>query len=102
MGETLSARFSQRVRLMRYPYRGEAMDMNAPLSELEATILQLPIEDQLRIVERLTQHIRETLNSRNDLEHQLQEMAADVEIQKELRDIGREFSVTEADGLGEA
>ena len=69
--------------------------MNAPLSELDAAVSELPIEDQLRLVERLTQHIRETLVSTNGLEQQLREMAADPEIQKELRDIDREFAVTE-------
>ena len=76
--------------------------MNAPLSELEAAVSELPIEDQLLLVERLTQHIRETLTTGNDLDQQLREMAEDTEIQKELRDINREFAIAETDGLGEA
>jgi hypothetical protein len=76
--------------------------MAAPLAELEAAVSELPIEDQLRLVERLTQRIRERFAAKIDIEAQLREMAEDAEIQKELQDINREFAVAEADGLDES
>ena len=77
--------------------------MNAPslLSELEENISQLPLDEQLLLIERLSHRIRENFSARTDMEKQLSEMAADPEIQRELQDIEREFSVTEQDGLSD-
>lgn len=77
--------------------------MNAPslLSELEENISQLPLDEQLLLIERLSHRIRKNFSAKTDMETQLSEMAADLEIQRELKDIEREFSVTEQDGLSD-
>ncbi len=74
--------------------------MNPSLvSQIEVSINQLPLDEQLRLIERITQHIRETMVVRKPLEDQLAAMAADPEIQNELQNIHKEFSIAETDGL---
>lgn len=69
------------------------------LEQIDEHISRLSLSDQLWLVERLIQRIRQnTLNGQNIHENQLAAMAADPEIQRELRAIEREFVVTEADG----
>lgn len=68
--------------------------MNPSLvSQIEVSINQLPLNEQLRLIERITQHIRETMVVRKPLEDQLAAMAADPEIQNELQNIHKEFSL---------
>ena len=76
--------------------------MNAPslLSEIEENISKLSVDDQLWLIERVTQRIRENIVEKNDRNDQLRDMAADPEIQKELQAIEREFASAEEDGLG--
>ncbi|MDY6867657.1 MAG: hypothetical protein SVT56_07100 [Chloroflexota bacterium] len=69
------------------------------LSQLEKNIYELPLDDQLRLMERLAQNIRNLMATKSDIEIQLAAMANDPEIQKELRMIEEEFALTEADGL---
>lgn len=70
------------------------------VSQIEDSFNQLSLSDQLWLIERLVQRIREqTLRSKNDLNAQLDAMAADPDIRREIRQIENEFSVTEADGL---
>ena len=75
--------------------------MNEPsvLSELEETIVRLPLRDQLLLIERLSQHIRGSISPSGRFGAELEAMAADPEIQTELDAIADEFSVTEGDGL---
>ncbi len=74
--------------------------MNPSLvSQIEVSINQLPLDEQLRLIERITQHIRETIVMKKPIEYQLADMAADPEIQNELHDIRKEFSIAETDGL---
>ena len=62
---------------------------------------QLSLADQLSLLERFVQQIRQrTTQGRPSLESQLAAMAMDPDIQRELRQIEREFAGTEADGLG--
>lgn len=71
------------------------------LEQLEADIGQLPLIDQLRLMERLAHRISK--NARPSVvvqESELIAMANDPAIQKELRQIDAEFAETEADGLG--
>jgi len=77
--------------------------MNAPplLSELEENISQLPLDEQLLLIERLSHRIRANFSAKTDMDTQLSEMAADPEIQREIQEIEREFSVTEQDGLSD-
>jgi len=70
------------------------------VTEIEDGFSQLSISEQLWLIERLVHRVHEaTLNSGGDLGEQLALMADDPEIQRELRNIEREFSCAEADGL---
>ena len=77
--------------------------MNAPnlLSALEEHISRLPLEEQLLLIERVSYRIRKNIVGKTAIELQLSEMAVDPEIQRELQEIEREFSVTERDGLND-
>ena len=77
--------------------------MNAPplLSELEENISRLSLDEQLLLIERMSHRIRQNISGTTDSDTQLNEMAADPEIQRELQEIEREFTVTEQDGLGD-
>jgi hypothetical protein len=69
------------------------------LSQIEENIYELSLDEQLWLIERLAQHIRNTMEEKDNLESQLVTMANDPEIQNELQLIETEFAVTEADGL---
>ena len=69
------------------------------LSQIEERIHQLPIDEQLWLIERVAQRIREHVVKQQAFEKQLVAMAADPEIQSELHKIDEEFAVTESDGL---
>jgi hypothetical protein len=74
---------------------------NTALERLEADISQLSLSDQLWLIERLVQRIRQrTLPDQATLEGQLAAMASDPDIQRELRCIEAEFADTDLDGLG--
>jgi hypothetical protein len=87
--------------MVQYPhlrYGVEAMNMMI-LSQIEENIYELSLDEQLWLIERLAQHIRNTMEEKDNLESQLVTMANDPEIQNELQLIETEFAVTEADGL---
>ena len=74
--------------------------MNFPaLSQIEAHIAQLSLDEQLWLIARIAQRLRTQLVAQNPLDAQLAAMAADPEIQNELRAIAEEFAYAEADGL---
>jgi hypothetical protein len=74
--------------------------MNFPaLSHIEDHIAQLSVEEQLWLMARLAQRLRTQLAAPSPLDAQLAAMAADPEIQHELRAIAEEFAAAEADGL---
>ena len=73
--------------------------MNTVLTQIEENIAQLSLSEQLWLIERLAQRIRNEVKTQNDLSLQLTEMAHDPEIQNELQMIDAEFAITEADGL---
>ncbi len=75
--------------------------MNMPiLSQMEERISRLSLDEQLWLMERLVQRIKEnTVNYKSQLENDLFAMANDPEIQRELREIEKEFALAEADGL---
>jgi hypothetical protein len=73
---------------------------NSVLAQLEDDFKQLSTTEQLWLIERLVHHIHEaTLTQTNNLDQELSLMAADPQIQAELRRIEEEFSYVEADGL---
>ena len=69
------------------------------LSELEESICQLSLNEQLWLIERLAQRIRGNMVNRDTLDSQLGAMAKDPEVQAELQEINREFAHAESDGL---
>jgi hypothetical protein len=69
------------------------------LSQIEERITQLPIDEQLWLIERVAQRLREYLSKQGAVDAQLVAMAADPDIQRELHKINEEFAVTESDGL---
>lgn len=75
--------------------------MNQPtLAQIEDSFTQLSVSEQLRLIERLVHRVHEnTLKEREDVDNQLAQMAADPDIERELREIEREFAPAESDGL---
>jgi hypothetical protein len=74
------------------------MNLSA-LSHIEESIYQLSLAEQLLLIERVAQRIREKLVAQSTLDQQLAAMAADQEMQHELRSIEEEFAHAAADGL---
>ena len=72
------------------------------LSEIEESISQLPMDQQLRLIERVAQRIRGSIVGKDSIEDQIAAMASDPQIQGELHKIEAEFASTEADGLEKA
>ena len=72
------------------------------LSELEAHIDQLSVAEQLALLEYVAQRVRKNLGAQSNLENDLVLIAADPDIQRELREINEEFASMEADGLAPA
>ena len=69
------------------------------LSQIEENIYELSLNEQLWLIERLAQHIRNAMIVNDNFEMQLIAMANDPEIQDELQIIEAEFAIAEADGL---
>ena len=74
--------------------------MNFPaLSQIEEHIAQLSLDEQLWLIARVTHRLRAQLVPHSPLDAPLAAMAADLEVQNELRAIAEEFAYAEADGL---
>jgi hypothetical protein len=71
------------------------------LSQIEKNIRQLPFDEQLLLISRVAEKLRQTAQNEFDFEYDLTRMADDDEIQAELRSIEHDFAVTELDGLAE-
>jgi hypothetical protein len=70
------------------------------LKRAESYVTELSFVEQLWLMEWLAQHIREAALRASQAKYAaLATMAADADIQREMRDINSEFLVTEADGL---
>jgi len=73
---------------------------NVSLARIEKQINRLNINEQLLLMERLAQQIRRQTKSKPPITvYDLQSMANDPEIQREIREIQAEFSIAESDGL---
>lgn len=75
----------------------EAMDPSL-LQEIEAKIGQLSVAEKRRLLDRLAEDLRRAAGAA--FAAGLAPMAADPDIQRELRQIEDEFADTEEDGLG--
>jgi hypothetical protein len=75
--------------------------MTSPeLDRLETAISQLSFTEQLWLMDRLFQRIRErTPRLTGVQDKQLEAMAEDPAIQRELREIDSEFALADSDGL---
>lgn len=72
----------------------------ARLHELERQIREFPREEQLWLIERLARGLRSSTRlTPDERDQQLALMAADPDIQREIREIDKEFAHTERDGL---
>ncbi len=87
--------------MVQYPHLKHGVEaMNRLiLSQIEENIYELSLDEQLWLIERLAQHIRNAVAVKDNIEAQLMAMANDPEIQAELQVIEEEFAVAEADGL---
>ncbi len=74
--------------------------MNQAISQIERNILSLPVDEQLLLISRVAEKLRGKIEGNSDFENQLTEMASDKNIQRELREIEKDFRRTELDGLG--
>ena len=73
---------------------------NPDLDRLESAIDQLSVMEQLWLLERLARRIRSHIPPRPSmLGSELQAMAQDPAIQRELIEIESDFAITEHDGL---
>lgn len=61
--------------------------------DLEEKISRLSTEEQFQLIERVSHRIRAVNTSKKVMDAQLSEMAADPEIQKELREIKQELAM---------
>ena len=68
------------------------------LNEIEKRLDQLSADEQLRLMEQLGRRMRRAARN-GSREAALAEMAADPEVQRELKAIEEEFAGTEQDGL---
>lgn len=76
------------------------MTRSALLSDIETKLDKLSHEEQVWLIERLYERVRQGESAEKPgFEADLARMAADPEIQNELRNINGEFLTTEADGL---
>jgi hypothetical protein len=78
--------------------------MSPALSQAEAIIGSLSYQEQLWLIEWLARRLREAAVNQSpsalrDWQSDIALMAADPQIQAELRAIEQEFAVTQADGL---
>ena len=71
------------------------------LSQIEENILQLPVDEQLLLIARVAERLRGKIDGKKDFDSELAEMANDENIQRELREIEKDFRYTEFDGLTE-
>lgn len=71
------------------------------LSEIEQNIMSLSTNEQLLLISRVAEKLRKKNVAETDFEYELAEMANDVDIRRELKEIEEDFRYTELDGLTE-
>lgn len=73
------------------------------LSQIEESFSALPVSEQRRLIDRLVRRVnQQTSKQDGDVDDQLAQMAGDPDIQREMREIEREFALAESDGLERA
>jgi hypothetical protein len=83
------------------PLQNMTPNRSPAVCELEREISLLPVEDKLQLRDGLDRQIRAAAlgKSVSEIEAELEEMANDPDIQRELAAIELEFSATSMDGL---
>ena len=71
------------------------------VDQIEYQIQRLTLSEQTLLLERLAHHIHEQTSEPSIIESQLEVMAADPAIQRELRSITNEFRAADEDGLAD-
>ena len=71
------------------------------MSQIEKNILDLPVDEQLKLISRVAERLRRQNAMDPGFEPGLAAMAVDEDVQRELRDIEQDFRQTEFDGLAE-
>ena len=69
------------------------------LSQIEDSLAQLSLAEQLWLIERVAQRLRAHLDAQSTFDQRLVAMAADQEMQQELRRIEEELAPAATDGL---
>jgi hypothetical protein len=69
------------------------------LQEIEKHLPALSAEENLWLIEQLVQHLRDRQHRQQQEEEALDALAADPDIQREIREIAEEFAGTEEDGM---
>ncbi len=70
------------------------------IQDIEQSIDQLDLTEQLLLMERLVHRLREQALNMQSWKSDLIAMAEDEAVQTEIRIIHEEFAITEFDGLG--
>src|SRR5438105_4438154 len=83
------------------PATNEELKMSQQIpSQIEESFNQLSPSEQSRVIEYLIHRMKERSSRQpDDLDSELASMAVDPDIQTELREIEREFSNADSDGL---
>ncbi len=69
------------------------------VSQIEKSILQLPVAEQLLIISRVAEKLHGELDAEPTFDAQLTEMANDPDIKREISEINAEFEQSERDGM---
>jgi len=69
------------------------------LQDIETRIDQLSTDEKWCLLERLAHDLRHAKGVNSELAATLERMAADPDIQREIREIEQEFAATAKDGL---
>ena len=75
--------------------------ISTDLDRLNDEIQQLTLMEQVWLLEQLAHHIRNQAAHQQGIESQLEAMASDPQIQRELREIEVEFGPADFDGLSD-
>ena len=73
------------------------------LSQIEESFSALPVSEQRILIDRLLRRVNQQTSEQNgNVDDQLAQMAGDPNIQREMREIEREFAFAESDGVERA
>jgi hypothetical protein len=71
------------------------------ITDIEQAFDQLPYEEKLIVVAKLRSRLEQDADAAEEIDRQMAAMAADPDIQREIKEIAAEFASAESDGLEE-